>query len=519
MNGSQLGLSLGLRIAQLGSKVRETSLAKTTPALAQQAAKVVDRMAEERARRFEAQVIQWLETHASTSPLPAAITGLFGAIGRAGGFMFQQVLSTAIGFGVGGALSAVLEPYFYEMVVAAWESNPVQRLGPQQAAQLHRMGVLTEAQGAAEAVGSGVDGQRFNWMVELTRSFIPASETIALLNRGKIDRTAARDQLMAQGLAGEDADRVLELREFLPPPTDLIRFAVREVFTPDIAQQFGLDQDFPPQFGELARLLGITEEVAHWYWMGHWDLPSPGQGFTMLHRGVIDQPTLERLLRALDVMPFWRDKLVDIAYLVPGRIDLRRMFKAGTIDRARVLRGYLDIGYAPDVAELLTQFAVDEKHEAERELTKAEVLTFYREREIDAAVATDILGSLGYEEDEASFLLALEDSKRARAYRDRAISAVRSRYVGRKLTEDQAHDAMARLGVPSAEIQDLLTLWDIERDATTADMTTADMRALLRRGVIDAGRFMDEMIRRGYSDEEAEWQAILAVPASAQGGA
>ncbi|GAH93918.1 unnamed protein product, partial [marine sediment metagenome] len=44
----------------------------------------------------------------------------------------------------------------------------------------------------------------------------------------------------------------------------------------------------------------------------HWSLPSPSQGFEMLHRGVIDEAELNMLLRALDIMPFWREKLTKV---------------------------------------------------------------------------------------------------------------------------------------------------------------------------------------------------------------
>ena len=52
----------------------------------------------------------------------------------------------------------------------------------------------------------------------------------------------------------------------------------------------------------------------------------------MLHRGVIDTAELDMLLRAQDVMPFWRDRLTAIAYRPLTRVDVRRMYKQGVLN-------------------------------------------------------------------------------------------------------------------------------------------------------------------------------------------
>ncbi|GAH79863.1 unnamed protein product, partial [marine sediment metagenome] len=70
---------------------------------------------------------------------------------------------------------------------------------------------------------------------------------------------------------------------------------------------------------------GLSKEWSERYWAAHWNLPSPQQGFEMLHRGVINVSELNMLLRALDVMPFWRDKLTAIAFRRLTRVDIRRM--------------------------------------------------------------------------------------------------------------------------------------------------------------------------------------------------
>ncbi|GAJ24007.1 unnamed protein product, partial [marine sediment metagenome] len=115
-----------------------------------------------------------------------------------------------------------------------------------------------------------------------------------------------------------------ELAYQIPPVADIITMAVREAFTPAIAARFGQYEDLPAPYVEWVQKKGLSKEWAERYWAAHWSLPSPQQGFEMLHRGVIGEGDLNMLLRALDVMPFWRDKLTQIAYRPLSRVDVRR---------------------------------------------------------------------------------------------------------------------------------------------------------------------------------------------------
>jgi hypothetical protein len=127
-----------------------------------------------------------------------------------------------------------------------------------------------------------------------------------------------------------------ELAYQIPPVADIITMAVREAFTPEIAARFGQYQDLPPDFVQWVGKKGLSREWAERYWAAHWSLPSPQQGFEMLHRNIISKEELQLLLRALDIMPFWRDKLIQSAYEPLTRIDTRRMYQLGVLNEPQV---------------------------------------------------------------------------------------------------------------------------------------------------------------------------------------
>ncbi len=187
----------------------------------------------------------------------------------------------------------------------------------------------------------------------------PASEdVIAFELRRDPSLANLSDELRKIGVHQNYHGLYKELAYQIPPVADIITMAVREAFTPAIAARFGQYEDLPTEFVEWVGKKGLSKEWAERYWAAHWSLPSPQQGFEMLHRGVIGEADLNMLMRALDIMPFWRDKLIQIAYRPLTRVDVRRMYALGVIDVSGVMKAYTDLGYNKYNADLMTKFTV-----------------------------------------------------------------------------------------------------------------------------------------------------------------
>ena len=240
------------------------------------------------------------------------------------------------------------------------------------------------------------------------------------LNRGFIDEATASDHLSRYGFSGSAKQAILELRNLIPSPTDLIRMAVREVFNPQLRAELTLDAEYPDAFTPWARQLGISEDWARNYWAMHWDLPSPSQGYEMLHRGQIEMPQLVDLIKALDYAPVWRDKLIAIAYNPITRVDLRRLYKSGIITEEDVFQGYKAQGYDEQKARWLTDYT--KKYYSPEDASQLDdmadlaVSTFrtaYRRHVITRDEALDRIVEAGYTEDVADFLLTIDDAQLA----------------------------------------------------------------------------------------------------------
>ena len=390
-------------------------------------------------------------------------------------------------------------------------------LSPEAIGGMAARGIITDADAAAYMRRLGLSDQDAKRSIESHRSVPAIGELLDLLNRGHIGDGDVTFALDRAGIEKRYRAPLLELRRRLPPLSDLVRFAVREVYTPSIRSRFQLDEGFPERFADEAAQQGFAREDAANVWAAHWELPSPQQGFAMLHRGVIGDADLDLLLRALDVMPFWRDKLKSIAFLVPGRIDLRRMYREGVIDRARVLKGYRDLGYNPQDAETLTRFADQESMADERSLAKAEVTALYQARTVDRSTAEELLAELGYDGPQAELLLALADVRRGRSFRNASVAAVRRRYLDREISVEEATGQLDRRGVPQEEREDLLDLWTFELDENPRRLTEAQARTAWKRGVRDEAWYRGYLTAQlGYPEEEADVLVAINAP-SAEG--
>lgn len=295
--------------------------------------------------------------------------------------------------------------------------------------------------------------------------------------RGLITHEEHARELSYYGFDAHDILLLEQLYQQIPPIQDIIRFSVREAFSPEIAEKFGQYEDYPEKVEEYARLLGLSSEFSKMYWASHWDLPSPTMGYEMLHRGIINKDELKLLLRALDIMPYWRDKLIQLSYRPLTRVDVRRMYGTGVIDRGGVLKAYKDIGYDDYNAELMTQFTVtyeamqnDDGFNERKHLTRSIIELAFSRGVISEADALSRLINLGYVPQDASLLLNVVKYKElANAtpsvkieYRNKTASFIKDAYLRRLIIRPDAKSKLISLGYSDIEAEQELNYIDLD---------------------------------------------------------
>lgn len=296
-----------------------------------------------------------------------------------------------------------------------------------------------------------------------------------------------------------------ELAHQIPPLADIITMAVREAFTPEIANRFGQYQDLPSEFVSWVGKKGLSKDWAERYWAAHWSLPSPQQGFEMLHRGIISTDELALLLRALDIMPFWRDKLIQMSFEPFTRVDVRRMYQLGVLDEAGVTKAYRDIGYDETNATKLTEFTVKQTRQTLSRFTSNDIISAYTKHFIDSGQAQSFLRHIGIKDAEIDNIIASAGYKRDWAEKQERIDAVENLYKKGTYTEVQARSALSGLGLPSDHITTLLQQWALKASAApVATWTATQTLSFLKKKLITSDRASREFSALGYDAEHIQ---------------
>lgn len=314
--------------------------------------------------------------------------------------------------------------------------------------------------------------------------------------------------LTSNGYTDTDIARFKKLYDVIPPIPDIIRMAVREAWDEGAIKLGALDSELPSEAAAEGKKMGLTEEWFRKYWIAHWVIPPVMQGYEMMHRGVITTEELNTLMRALDIAPGWRDKLMAISYSPYTRVDVRRMYKWGVIGRDEVKRTYLDLGYDDEHAENLTDYTVMDATSEIRGLTRAQILDLYIRNLIDEKTATEWLTDIGYPAEIVDVLIADADYKKEKKIKDKYISMCHKMYLQDIYDDNKVIEVLSSINMLAAEITDWLDQWSIEKQELTKTLTWGMLRKLLEKNLIDKPTFTMYMKRLRYSDEDIEllWQ-------------
>ena len=310
------------------------------------------------------------------------------------------------------------------------------------------------------------------------------------------------DDLTRLGVHPEYLQVFKDLAYPVPPVGDMITMAVREAFSPEIATRFGQYEDYPRDLTRFAAMNGISEEWAQRYWAAHWSLPSPQQGFDMFHRGIINHDELTMLMRALDIMPYWRDKLIEMAYLPLTRVDVRRMYGLGVLDETQVEKAYRDIGYSPANAVLLREFTTKQVLASQTGFKTTDVTSAFKSGYIDRTDAANMLTDLGIKLQNISHILDAGERKGRWDLQVARMKAIENEYKQGVMNKQGAQGALEALRVPNEKVTALLGQWykeSVERESTP--WTKAEVVQFFTRGFISEERAVQELYILGYNDE------------------
>lgn len=463
---------------------------------------------------------------ALTGPLGEARTGQRQIGGIVRPFLIMlSIVATAL-----PALQILGQRYLQ----TAFEISPLVRPDPSTLALASFRGSLSPALVDAFFTDQGYGESARRAVIETSRPFLSPGEVRDALHRGVLSSEEADLQLRLLGYRDVDVARLRELFPSLPGIQDVIRFAVREAFDDQVSARFGTDQDQPELLVSEAARRGLSQADAIRFWRSHWELPSIGQGFDMFHRivpqsadpdadtfrspfgtearqNVIGAATLQLLLRTQDVMPFWRDKVTEIAYSLPTRVDIRRFFEQGIVDENEVYFVYLGLGFSPTDAERNARFAIADAFTRAFAFRETEVRGQFRDGLLSEDRARSILSEAGpfglrpiARDDVLDQTIRTMQIDREGERNAEVRSAWLRAYRTRLLAREELEERFEKLGLSKEEIGHLEALENLARRVERRQEIAAAVRrnARLQNNQIGSEQLRTQLGRIGVPEEE-----------------
>lgn len=377
----------------------------------------------------------------------------------------------------------------------------------------------------------------------------PLDVAIELFNRGILDGDGWEYALKQGGVDQVGWRQALkQLAKNIPGPSDLIRFAVREAFTPQIVQQYGYHHELPRAIYPWLKALGYGYELeedrpqgATWdnlqpapgkqtwfdkYWYSHWELPSVTQAADMMFRlyddsrygrspdatpdNTFSEADFSTLLKVQDYPDYWRRKLTAISYQPLTRVDVRRMHKLGVMGEQDIYHAYRAIGYNDQNAMRLVQFTIEQNKlqppKDKHYQTANDICELWNLGLITKEDAMSRIRLIGYEfGDMIRFLDACELKGKKDRFKA-ALMAIKKAFMDGHISGLQSLDEMASFGVLPLKAQEKLQLWNLQRRVGRKELSANQATKLFKEGIIN-----ETELERRLQNLNFEGQAITRI--------
>jgi hypothetical protein len=302
-----------------------------------------------------------------------------------------------------------------------------------------------------------------------------------------------------------DAD-IKDWKQFwtvFPTMQELILFAVRECYETPLDQEGPLDLDRPGIFDSEAKKAGADKHYAKLAWRAHWQLPSLLRGYEMFHRKVItSKEELKGLMKALDIAPHWREKLIDISYKLMTRVDLRRVYKAGFIEPEELPGHYESQGYDPTTASLLAGWTEVNENPYDKELTLSMILDLYDHREYGEPETLQMLEAIGYKPEIADDVLKRHKFKKQDSINKRRLTYIKKGYINNIFSESEAIQKITALGYKEQFAWDELTDYKVDKALKDLRLTTQQLQKIYTENIWDYEKVNNYLAGKGYTPDD-----------------
>jgi hypothetical protein len=428
--------------------------------------------------------------------------GLFSADSAFAQILTYGVMQQVIEAALGPALSVTTQD-----INAA---NPVEPITPPDLAALVARGFMGDGEAAATAAKSGVSAADFELLVKAAGDSLDVTTLMEAFRRRLIPASGGGPD----GLSLESGIREGRLaNKWIPILQALGESPIGVADAVDAVVENQIDYATGEQY---AYENGLARESFKILVNTRGNPPGPAELAEMVRRGIIpvsgtgpDVLSFEQGISEGATKDKWIKAYEAAMTVEPPEGTVQTWLREGVIDTAEAVTRFKLLGYDEKAAANFAAEATSTKTTAYKQIAESDVIALYQGRAITAEDATAMLGALGYNDQEAALVLQVADFHVTVQVRTSAISKIRTYYLARKITDQQAITSLDALKVPAAQRTQLMQSWEIERTSDIKLLTEAQIADAWNYGILGDDEAIAELEAIGYTPFDA-W-VILSV--------
>lgn len=363
---------------------------------------------------------------------------------------------------------------------------------------------------ARTAAQQGIRAADFETMVHLSGDAPGPQQLAEALRRGLIpaDGHGPGSTAFTQGIAeGRLADKwapvIKGLSQLWPTPTDALDAALKG--------------QIPAAEGRaLYERLGGDLEFYPWLLATIGDSPTPLEAAVLAARGIIaehgtgpDALSYDQAVKESRYRNKWGPAYRKLAEHIPPPSTIVSMLAHRQLSGADAHRLLLE----NDMSEALAAaYAGEAEYEAisdYRGLTESAVIDMYIAHVVTRDQAVQILGVLHVSDQAAGLLLDYADLRYVVDSMNKSVQRIAALFTGRKIGQQTAVDALSKLGISAAAVDQIIGDWELQAAASVKTLTETQIVDAWYYEIIDTAEAISDLGAIGYSPYDA-W-VVLSV--------
>lgn len=364
-------------------------------------------------------------------------------------------------------------------------------LSPADLADMVVRGIISEGDGARVAAESGITAHDFDLLVQDTGEPLAMMQLLEARRRGFIDDARLRHGI----LQGRTKNEWMDVAEKLAYEPMSVADAVNAVVQNHLSASAG--SQIASQNGLEAGAFDVLIQTAG-------EPLSRTEMEQLYNRGLVSQDEVNQALRESRV----KDKYVDLAFRlhekVPSVFDVQRALRYGGITHDEAARVLMESGYSKADSEwmIASGSAQQSNTSSTKVITAIEAL--YEDNIISAPDATAAIKAQGISAQQAGIAVKGAEFRRQAKVTTQVMASVRGRYLSHRITRNTASGLLDNIGLPTAQRDTNLALWDIERAAYTRTLTEAQIVKAVTKQLITPQDGQSRLVAMGYSTADAD---------------